>query len=121
MSDALQDRETSSENHKRFLERVLERREVWGLRTDDGWAICDSNETDDAQVMPFWSDRAYAKRAAREDWAHYEPTSIPLDVFIERWLKGMHDDGVLVGTNWDVQNSGLEVAAADLARQLTGT
>jgi hypothetical protein len=68
--------------------------------------------------MPFWSDRAYARRAARAEWAAYEPTRIELSEFIDGWLKGMHEDGVLVGTNWDANNRGLEVPAVDLAQAL---
>lgn len=117
----LQDRETSVENHRRFVERVRARGEVWGLKAKDGWAVCDSNETDDARVMPFWSDRAYAKRAAQDEWAEHAPTAIPLDVFIDRWLKGMHADGILVGTNWDAANCGLEVDAIELARALASS
>ena len=114
----LQDRATSIENHKRFVCRVLAAGEVWGLQSDDGWAVCDSNEFDDRRVMPFLSDRAYAGRAAKEEWAGYEPARIAISDFIDRWLKGMHDDGVLVGTNWDANNCGLEVDAIDLAQEL---
>jgi hypothetical protein len=30
----------------------------------------------------------------------------------------MHDDGTLVGTNWDAGNCGVELSALDLAQQL---
>jgi hypothetical protein len=62
----LQDRATSIENHERFVRRVLEAGEVWGLRSADGWAVCDFHDFAGRQVMPFWSDRAYARRAAKE-------------------------------------------------------
>jgi hypothetical protein len=65
-----------------------------------------------------WS-RAVGRRVAmREEWADYEPTAIPLDSFIDPWLNGMHEDGVLVGTNWDANNCGLEVPADQLAQEL---
>jgi hypothetical protein len=115
----LQDRATSLANHNRFVERVLASRMVWGLRGPDGWAICDSAEYEDTQVMPFWSDSAYAARAAKDAWSDYAPAAITLDDFIDKWLRGMHEDGVLVGTNWDANNSGLEVEAQQLAGELT--
>ena len=116
----LQDAATSIENHQRFIRRVVESGEVWGLRSAEGWVVSSSthDEGEDASVMPFWSDRAYAKRAAQGEWAHYEPTPIPLDKFLNVWLKGMHADGTLVGTNWDARNCGLEVAALELAKEL---
>jgi hypothetical protein len=115
----LQDRVTSEENHERFIRRVLEAGEVWGLKSSAGWAVCESTEFEDRDVMPFWSDRAYAKRAAREEWALYEPTPIALSDFIDAWLRGMSEDGTLVGTNWDAGNCGLEVEPIELARRLT--
>jgi hypothetical protein len=118
MSEMLQDRATSIEGHERFIRRVVEAGEVWGLKSRDGWAVCPSNQFEDARVMPFWSDRAYARRAAKEEWADYEPTSLGLEEFLEGWLREMHEDGTLVGTNWDANNCGLEVEALDLAKEL---
>ncbi len=111
--------ELSQQNHLQFVERVVASRVVWGLRSSAGWAVCDSAEQEGVEVMPFWSDRAYAARAARDEWAAYEPASISLDAFIETWLEGMHDDGALVGTNWDADNAGMEIPAADLTRELS--
>ena len=68
--------------------------------------------------MPFWSDKAYATRAAKEDWSSYRPTEIPLAEFIDNWLRGMSADGVLVGTNWEANLTGMEVEPAVLAQEL---
>lgn len=114
----LQDRETSIENHQRFVSRVVEARTVWGLRGPEGWASCDSVEFEDTRVMPFWSDAAYARRAATDDWSGWTAMAIALDDFLDTWLKGMHEDGVLVGTNWDANNCGLEVEPRELAAEL---
>lgn len=114
----LNDRAAAEENHERFVRRVIDQHEVWGLKSSEGWAICDSNEQQGAQVMPFWSDRAYAQRAAKDGWAHYVPTLITLDQFLDRWLPGMQDDGRLVGTNWDANNCGIELTADALSKQL---
>jgi hypothetical protein len=86
-----QDRATAQENAERFVRRVVESGDVWGLESDDGWAVCPSTESGDdegIQVMPFWSDRAYAQRAANRFWEGYTPTAIPLARFLERWLAG---------------------------------
>ena len=114
----LQDTQTSIDNHKRFIKRVVETKIVWGLKSEKGWIVSESNEYENRDVMPFWSDRAYAARAAKDEWAEYEPTSIDLDSFIDNWLKGMHEDDVLVGTNWDAHLCGLEIEAIDLAKEL---
>jgi hypothetical protein len=107
-------------NHDRFVERVRETRTVWGLKSANGWAVCESNEYEDTDVYPFWSDEAEARVHCTDDWAHFAPVSLPLDLFIDTWLAGMSEDGVLVGTNWDEELSGLEVEPDDLARALLG-
>jgi hypothetical protein len=121
----LQDRATTLANHERFIRRVVASGEVWALESPDGWAACESVEDVDEgdeeaprEVMPFWSDRAYAQRAAAGEWEHFVPTAIPLDLFIDRWLKDMHDDGTLVGTNWDAHGCGVEIEAIELAQAL---
>ena len=80
---------------------MRESREVWGLRNGHGWADCESNQYEDTDVLVFWSDRAYAQRHTKGEWNGHTPTAIPLDEFIGNWLRGMHEDGALVGPNWD--------------------
>jgi hypothetical protein len=111
-------RQDSVDNHRRFVDRVARSRTVWGLRSSKGWAVAPSNEHDEGEVMPFWSDRAYAARATKDEWAGYVATPIELDSFLDNWLKGMSKDGLLVGTNWDAHLIGLELDPAELAREL---
>jgi len=101
--------------------------EVWGLKSEEGWCLAPSNATDDEEdgdeevevdVLPFWSDRAYAKQCARDDWAHYEPTAIDLADFLEAWLPGMAEAGERVGTNWNADLVGLESDPLELKAEL---
>jgi hypothetical protein len=116
----LQNTATSKESYDRFVERVLESGEVYGLQSPDGgWAVCPSHEVKGASVIVFWSDRAYAARHQKEDWSDYAPAVIPLEEFIDAWLKGMHEDGSMVGPNWDANLCGLEVTPAAVAKRLT--
>jgi hypothetical protein len=98
----------SIDRHKMFLARVIEFETVWGLRSEAGWCVSTSNEDPDLKAMPFWSDRAYAARCARGDWADYKATAITLDEFLDAWLPGMAKENVLVGTNWNVHLVGKE-------------
>jgi len=68
--------------------------------------------------MPFWSDLAYAKQCAKNEWADYKPTPIPLEMFLERWLTGMSADNSLVGTNWSANLCGCEVEPAELKLEI---
>src|SRR5688500_11707356 len=71
-------------NYERFVVQVKESGVVWGLKAEEGWAVCPSNEYE-CDVLPFWSAEAYARRHAREDWSEYTPTPIDLDSFIDHW------------------------------------
>jgi hypothetical protein len=109
----------SEERHRRFVQRVVASGIVWGLKDDEGWVTSSStNDETDRPIMPFWSDRAYAKQCASDEWSEYEPTQIPLDLFIEHWLPGMHGDGYLVGTNWNAQLSGHEIEPLQLLEEI---
>ena len=108
----------SKANYDRFVRRAKESNMVWGLKSSEGWATCPSNKNENTTVYPFWSDEAYAKRHCIKEWSNYKPASIDLDSFIDHWLKGMHEDGILVGTNWNSDLAGLEVEPIDLAKLL---
>lgn len=53
-----------------------------------------------------------------DEWAHYQPAEIDLDRFIDLWLRGMHQDGVLAGVNFNADLAGLEVEPVRLAQAL---
>jgi hypothetical protein len=116
MSDLSSD---SLANHERFVREVLETGLVWGLKSDQGWAVCESGEYPGTDVYPLWSRESDARRHCTDEWSAYTPASLDLDVFIDTWLAGMIEDGVLVGTNWDDELSGMEVDPDELAAELT--
>ena len=114
----LQDTSIIEIKHKRFVERVVKFETVWALQYDEGFAASESNDFDNAQVIPFWSDKAYAKAVAKAGWQHYVPEPMSLSDFIENSLVGMHSDGQLVGTNWDANMFGKETEPLELALEI---
>jgi len=117
----MDDRIASQERYERFVRGIADAGEVWGLKSEEGWCLSPSNGDegeDEVEVMPFWSDRARAAQCAIEEWEDYEPTSIPLDLFIEEWLPGMVEDGFLAGANWNADLLGIEVDPMDLKEEL---
>jgi hypothetical protein len=111
----LQDNATTESKYKLFIERVAASKLVWGLKNKKGWANAESNEDEEIAIIPFWSDRAYAKACAKDDWRDYSATEIPLPEFLESWCVDMADEGVLAGVNWDANMFGKEVDALVLA------
>lgn len=108
----------SKRRYENFIKRVSESMTVWGLKSEDGWCVCESNEHEDTAVMLFWSDEAYARQCAVEEWSHYKPTSLSLEEFMNNWIHGMNEDDLLVGVNWNVKLIGLEVEPLDLLKEL---
>ncbi|MBB6129229.1 DUF2750 domain-containing protein [Mucilaginibacter lappiensis] len=111
----LQDIATTESKYKLFIEKVAASKLVWALKSKNGWANSHSNESEDVDVIPFWSDRAYAKTCARDDWKGYLPVEIPLAEFLESWCIEMADNEVLAGINWDVNMFGKESTALNVA------
>ncbi|ESQ16277.1 MAG TPA: DUF2750 domain-containing protein [Chromatiaceae bacterium] len=101
-----------------FVARVFSSGLVWGIKSDQGWAICPSNEYQDASVYPFWSKESAAHIHCADVWADCVPTSIELEHFLAYWLPGMHQDDALVGPDWDEDLAGLEMEPMELAMAL---
>jgi len=105
-------------NYQIFVQQSRQYAHVWGLENDDGWVICDSSEFEETEVMPFWSSKKLAKQHSVGEWSGYQPSEINLDEFIDHWLKGMIDDNVMIGPNWNEELEGLEIDPLDMAKKL---
>jgi hypothetical protein len=86
-----------------------------GVEKQEGWANSHSNDNEEISIIPFRSDRAYAKACAHDDWKNYSATEIPLAEFLESWCVGMAENKTLVGANWDVNMFGKESDALVVA------
>lgn len=98
-----------------FVAKVAAAKIVWGLQNKKGWANSHAADDEDTTVVPFWSERAYAKACAKDAWRDYAATEIPLVDFLESWCLGMADDDLLAGINWDANMLGKEVNPLQLA------
>ena len=105
--------------YSQFVSRVSGSQAVWFLLDveNDYPACCESNHNDKT-VFPFWSDRAYAKRASENFDFETRVDSIPLDNFLERTLAHISEINALVGPNWNKDLAGIEVLASDVLQAL---
>ena len=71
-------RATCDASHDRFVRRVIETENVWYLSGPDGVATSASHDDEETAILLFWSDRAYATRAKREEFAEYRERSMDL-------------------------------------------
>ena len=107
-------------NYERFIDQANELEVVWNLQSTDGFAICESSEFDDTEVMTFWSQENDAKAACVDDWKIYTPNPVRIDDFIDAWLHGMDEDEMYVGINWNRELEGVEIDPVMLIEDLLG-
>ena len=105
-------------NHQRyqhFLDKVAEHGEIWSLANADGWVTLTS-EGDNC--LPIWPHPEYAKQWATNDWADCVPKSVKLDIWLERWTKGLTADETLLVVFPNLKEEALLVEPKDLDEDL---
>ena len=110
-------------NIESFVKAVCKSKIVYGLESEEGFAISGSLDYDDengepVEVICFWSEEALAASCIKEDWANYQVVEIPLAEFMENWCIEMNNDGLLAGIDFDEDVSGLEIEPLELALEL---
>lgn len=114
-----QDIATTGKRYQGFARTIIAEGQVWGLASSKGFINTPSREFENSQVVPFWATEALAEAAAKEGWENLKPAAIPLCEFLENWLVGMYNKGLLAGINWDLKNFGEEVEPLDLALEIS--
>jgi hypothetical protein len=109
------DRLDDAARREHFVDAVVASGQVWGLY-DDTWAR--STAAGEAEALPFWPERRHATRCVAGDWGSFAPRSIELDAFIEQWLVGMHEDGIVAVLHPTPSTPGVVVPAVVLAAEV---
>ena len=98
-----------------FIQKSCEQGFVWGLvDKNEEWALVESTKYDDTFVMPFWSNNKIPETVCVGEWCDYEPKKILMEIFLDDWLVGMHNDVFLAGIDWSDTLDGLEYEPLDL-------
>ena len=102
---------------EKFVYEVLETDTVYYLQKGEYAETTESHnyendEGNPAPVIPFWSKTfiSYARKWADD----LEIQEISLESFVKNWIRGMNEDGVIVGLNWDQNGIGYECDPIDL-------
>jgi hypothetical protein len=79
--------------------------EIWSIKDEGGFPT--STKHDGEETIPFWSSRSRAEKIIKNvpSYLGFYPHLIPLDDFLNRWLKGLEKDGLYVGVNWSEKNA----------------
>ena len=83
----------AEQRYHHFLQQAVTNGEIWILKDNEG---CVSLATEDEDRIPVWPHPDYAKAWAGNELAECEPYAVPLKEWLDRWVKGMTDDGVAV-------------------------
>ncbi len=110
--------EQLQQNYEDFVTAVRASGRVWGLKSEVGWVVCDSEEFEDTDVIPFWAEEAEARQQCCDAWADNEPVAIDLETFLDQWLVEMAEDGTLAGPGWTKELEGLEIEPVELGKRL---
>jgi hypothetical protein len=70
-------------------------------------------------LVPIWPHERFAKACATVAWQNYEPRSIDLDAWIERWIPGMTTDGKAVAVFPTPNERGIVVLPERLLTELS--
>lgn len=100
---------------ERFVGEVAGSGTIWGLYGET-WAR--SSAAGEVEALPFWSGAADAARCIEGPWAGFVPRSIELEAFVEQWLAGMEEDGIVAVLLPTPLEPGAIVGPAELAAAL---
>ena len=104
---------------KSFVDNSKASQHIWALRCPQSkdWVVCDSIEFSDTDVLPLWSSQAQASAFCTDEWQGYEVCAISVDDYLEFWVSDLNYDGVLVGIDWQVEDSfSVELDPIDVAK-----
>jgi hypothetical protein len=99
-----------------LVSRVADFEELISLRSEDGWVM--AGTSDGRQCLPVWPFVRFAQACATGIWTGSEPTSIPLDAWITRWLPGMDRDNVLIAAFPTPSDTGVVVSPSRFKEDL---
>lgn len=101
-----------------FVNKVLETGFVWGIESDEGFGVCESELNKNSDVYLFWSSKTKAQKVCIEEWSDYKVVNIPISEFVEDWLTGLKEDNCYAGVDWNADLEGLEIDPEELSKLL---
>ena len=102
-----------------FCKEVAQSKIVWAIKDMNGFPA--PAGTDGKRAMPFWSSQARTLHliSIASQFAGFEPVPLSWEVFCDRWLPGLEQDGLMVGVNWvGATASGFDMHPAELKRNV---
>jgi len=96
----------ASERYTYWLKRVVDRQQVWSL-WQEGWAM--GGDSEGRAMLPVWPHARYAALCASDEWAGFNPRSITLEDWMQKWLPGLTRDSRYVSVFPTAKGRGIPV------------
>lgn len=106
----------------KFLKEAIGSKKVYYLKKDEGVEVFESSDFEDEEgnsglVIVFWSESFLDHARALGEGLDLQ--ELDLEKFKEAWLKGMDQDGVVAGLNWDQNGIGVECLPLELLEKIS--
>lgn len=103
-----------------FIKRVADTQRIWSLE-HDGWALLGDDKGQ--ECIPVWPHAKYAELCANGIWAGFQPQSIDIDAWLNKWIPGIEKDRRLIAVFPTPERRGIPVQPrrleADLREELS--
>ncbi len=76
-----------------LVREAVAQQTLWILKDAGGSMLL---VADGEECIPVWPSAEQARAWADGDWSQGEPHAIPLKTWLDRWVKGMTEDGLCV-------------------------
>ncbi|HBL25319.1 MAG TPA: DUF2750 domain-containing protein [Acidobacteria bacterium] len=106
---------SGQERYGYFIERVVEREEVWGLQNEEGWVLISFPEGD---AFCLWPHADYARACTRGDWSDCAPEGISLDELIGELVPALQRDNLRLAIFPTPAGEAMVVDSRDLQEHL---
>jgi hypothetical protein len=106
---------SSEKKYDYFIRKVCDFEEVWGLY-ENGWAMVGDKE--EKKSIAFWPEKDFAILCKSNEWKNYEPKSIELSDFLDKWIPGLKNDNLTATIFYMPNGKGIIVESEKLENDL---
>ena len=106
---------SAEQRYDHFIQQCVELKQVWGLSSAEGWVILpDEGE----EHFPVWPHAELATQWAAGEFADCQPKAITLTEWLEKWLPGMAEDGLLAAVCPNQEGDAIVLDAQELLEDI---
>lgn len=82
------------------------------------WMIVDAIQHPACDALPLWSTEEQAIAQLNSEWEHFNTRAISIEDWLEFWMDDLQDSAMVIGLNWGLKETQLEVSLTDFTSQV---